>query len=108
MLYLVNAFSLQMLTHPVSTIFTSPMTAERARNAMISQHGVSAIGHLDTARVVGKDLCLPLMCSQQRIRLNQGDTLIVAQITGGRLPIDAEELPAYMELTYSHLEVRYT
>lgn len=75
---------------------------------MIAHRGISCMGHVDTARVVSNDLCLPTVCNRQSITLNQGDTLIVAQVTGGRLPTGTTELPAYCELVYFYVEVRYT
>lgn len=48
---------------------------------------VSAIGHADTAKVLG------LPCNRVTLKLTLGDILYVAQLQGGRLPEGTTTLP---------------
>lgn len=99
--YLSNAFSLQMmdptLTHLVKI---EPVEISEVANTDF----VSAIGHADTAKVVSGLLGKEVECQRINVRLEQGDTLYVAQVTGGRLPEGCTELPAGMSLAF--LKVR--
>ncbi len=47
----------------------------------------SAIGHADTARVLGVEM------NRVNVHLNKGDVAYVAQLTGGRLPEGSTTLP---------------
>jgi len=49
---------------------------------------VSAIGHTDTAAVLG------LPCNRINVKLGAGDVLYVAQLQGGRLPEGSTTLPS--------------
>lgn len=53
----------------------------------------SAIGHADTARVVGNILGKEIPCNRISIQLTDSDELYIAQMIGPRLPEGATELP---------------
>ena len=55
---------------------------------------VSAVGHPDTAAVLG------VPCNRMNVRLEKGDTLYVAQLTGGRLPEGCTTLPEGFSFTF--------
>lgn len=80
MSYLLNAFSLQMVTgFPVAVKFEEVTELPRGL--------VSAIGHQDTANVLGVDM------KRINVVLNAGDIFYVAQLQGGRLPEGSTTLP---------------
>ncbi len=79
MAYLLNAFSLQMVEAPCS------ITVEEV--ASLPDGLVSAIGHKDTAAVLGVEM------NRIEVHLATGDTAFVAQLTGGRLPEGSTTLP---------------
>ena len=80
MSYLLNAFSLQMVTgFPVNVKFEEVTELPRGL--------VSAIGHQDTANVLGVDM------KRINVVLNAGDIFYVAQLQGGRLPEGSTTLP---------------
>jgi hypothetical protein len=88
--YLANAFSLQMLQDfPCQVAFEelhgikATSILSQARKGIIK----SAIGHQDTANVLG----VPM--NRINVSLKKGDVAYVAQLTGGRLPEGATELP---------------
>ena len=79
-IYLANAFSLQML--PEDGASGEFEVVETLPDGL-----VSAVGHADTARVLGVE------CSRVSIKLERCDTLYVAQLMGGRLPEGTTKLP---------------
>ena len=98
-MYLLNAFSANMLADlPVSVNFAE-ITAADARLALacIEADGdswESAVGHADTAHVfeaVLGDVIVP--CNRVTVTLRPGDTAILGQYSGPRLPEGATALP---------------
>lgn len=77
--YLLNAFSLQMVDAPCIAIFKE---VNELPNGL-----TSAIGHQDTANVLG----VPM--NRINVHLAEGDTAYIAQLQGGRLPEGSTTLP---------------
>lgn len=89
--YLLNAFSLQMLQGDATVRFTEvPKLPEGL---------TSAIGHADTARVLG----VPM--NRINVTLKKGDVAYVAQLQGGRLPEGSTTLPEGFTFKYVKVEV---
>jgi hypothetical protein len=61
--------------------------------------GISAVGHEDTARVLGVE------CNRFNVTLKKGDTAFVAQLQGGRLPEGATTLPENFSFKFFKVEV---
>lgn len=102
MKYLSNAFSLQMIDlKGGSKIYVEPIKAEEVARMDL----VSVIGHADTATVVSDILGKEVACNRQSITLGYGDELIVAQLTGGRLPEGATTLPEGFQLEFLRVRV---
>lgn len=100
MIYLANSFSLQMLNlNMVSTVVTTPLTEEEVKE-ILSQGFVSAVGHADTANVLTTTLGLNIPMNRVNISLTPGDVLVVAQLTGGRLPEGSMTLPEGFSFKY--------
>lgn len=82
MIYIANAFSLQMLNlkekHAVSIVPCDGFPKD----------AVSVVGHPDTAAV------LRVAFNRVSVKLQAGDVLYVAQLVGGRLPEGSTSLPA--------------
>ena len=90
MLYLSNAFSLQMLdTSKTTSVSIKPISIDAVKTAGF----ISAVGHPDTAMVLTDMLGKDVPCNRVSIKLTPYDTLIVAQIIGGRLPAGTTKLP---------------
>ena len=79
-MYLLNAFSLQMISEFPSNVKFEEV--ETLPNGL-----VSAIGHQDTANVLG----VPM--NRVNVSLSKGDVAYIAQLQGGRLPEGATTLP---------------
>lgn len=89
--YLLNAFSLQMLSSfPASVVITEIKELPAGL--------ISAIGHADTARVLG------VAMNRVNVSLAKGDVCYVAQLQGGRLPEGATELPEGFSFKYLKVE----
>jgi hypothetical protein len=78
--YLLNAFSLQMLT-------TFPTNVKFEEVESLPEGLESAVGHQDTANVLG----VPM--NRVNVTLSKGDVAYVAQLQGGRLPEGSTTLP---------------
>lgn len=107
--FLVNAFSLQMIsnvTTATQVICTSPATTEEV--AALAQSGelVSAVGHPDTAAVLSTMLGAPVECKRVNVTLNSDDVLYVAQVLGGRLPEGATTLPEGFRMAFIRVSLQ--
>lgn len=88
-MFICNAFSLQMLTQFPARVTVQEITAEEVAKLPL----VSAIGHADTAAVLSNLLGQQLTANRINITLQPGESIIVAQLMGGRLPEGATTLP---------------
>lgn len=80
---LFNSFSLQMLNSFPSTIEFEEVTIDKEE----LKNYESYIGHADTAEILGVDL------NRSSASLSKGDTFLIAQLVGGRLPEGTKVLP---------------
>ena len=97
MKYIANAFSLQMLQGD-AIVDVRTITADEFEN--VKAEAISAVGHSDTAAVLG------VPCNRVNITLQQGDVLYVAQLVGGRLPEGTTTLPEGFSFKYVKLEIK--
>ena len=99
---LTNAFSLSML----------PMEAMNfVRVKKINPNEVptdieSAIGHVDTAKVVSSILGFEVKPNRVSIKMSESDVLYVAQYTGPRLPEGATTLPEGANIEFFEVTFR--
>ena len=90
-----NAVSLNMLPEGITSggiIFRRLSLSEAQRLVHEADTVVSAIGHADTARLVGQQLGIELAADRRSVQLGDEYTL-VAQYIGPRLPEGTTELP---------------
>jgi len=99
--YLGNAFSLQMVSAPAE-ISVAPVSVDEVAAASWQ----SVIGHADTASVVSGLLGRPAAFNRVNVKLQKGDVLYVAQVTGGRLPEGATTLPEGFKLIFLKVTVK--
>lgn len=90
-MFLLNAFSLQMVETPCSIKFTEVNS--------LPEGLTSAIGHQDTANVLG----VPM--NRMNVHLSKGDVAFVAQLMGGRLPEGSTSLPEGFHFKFIKVEV---
>ena len=98
MIYVSNAFSLGMIARDnLSRVRITPMACRPVLDGLAWQ---SAVGHADTAAVLG----VPM--ARITVALKPGDVLYVAQLRGGRLPEGCTTLPAGFEFDW--IAVQFT
>jgi len=85
-MYLLNAFSLQMVDVPCEISITEVSALPDGLE--------SAIGHQDTANVLGVKM------NRINVHLSKGDTAYIAQLVGGRLPEGTTTLPKGFSFKY--------
>lgn len=88
-----NAFSIQMIAsmHEASVSFKK-ISYKQAKNLLVGG-AESYIGHVDTAAVISSMLGLEIPAQRRFGTLMPGETAIIAQVLGGRLPEGATTLP---------------
>ena len=90
-MYLLNAFSANMLAEfPVSVRFTEISAAVMAE---LAQETMSAVGHADTAALFSAILGIEVPCNRVTVTLKSGESALLGQYTGPRLPEGATTLP---------------
>lgn len=90
-IYLLNAFSIQMVDLPCFVRFTEVTE--------LPEGLTSAIGHQDTANVLG----VPM--NRINVKLQNGDTAYIAQLQGGRLPEGCITLPDGFKFKFIKVKV---
>ena len=90
-MYLLNAFSLQMVDIPCVCKFSE---VEKLPEGL-----KSAVGHPDTAAVLGVTM------NRINVKLNRGDVAYIAQLQGGRLPEGSTTLPEGFSFKYIRVDV---
>jgi hypothetical protein len=91
--YLLNAFSIQMLSDYPCEVAFEEVDA-------LPEGLTSAIGHPDTAAVLGVEF------NRMNVNLKRGDVAYVAQILGGRLPEGCTKLPENFFMKYFKVTVK--
>lgn len=89
---LLNAFSLNMLSAKGGSFWFREIAASQVRAELASQLE-SCVGHADTAAVFADVLGVPVGCVRATVTLQPGETVLVGQYKGPRLPEGACTLP---------------
>ena len=90
--YLLNAFSLQMVD--TTNGFIHYQEVDKLPDGL-----TSAIGHQDTANVLGVSM------NRINVHLEPGDVAYIAQLQGGRLPEGATTLPDGFKFKFIKINV---
>lgn len=107
MVYIGNAFSLQMIdTDTTHNVTIKPLTIPEVDTILYDREFISCIGHPDTASVVDSMLEKTIPCNRVSVKLTEDDVLIVAQLVGGRLPEGATRVPEGFELKFLHVSLK--
>ena len=93
---LLNAFSINMFNPSICF----PVFREIDVNEVKTYPLESAIGHADTARILSGILGVDISTNRISVTLNSGDSAIVAQYIGPRLPEGATQLPEGAEIRF--------
>lgn len=99
-----NAFSLQMLNSFPCNVeieeVVDGLQIDLLLDAVKDGSIISAVGHQDTANVLG----VPM--NRINVSLNKGDILFVAQLQGGRLPEGCTKLPEGFSFKFLQVTVK--
>lgn len=90
---LLNAFSLNMLAAFPAVVQVREIPLTRAQG-ILAEDFESAVGHADTAAVFSSVLGLEIPANRATVALKSGDSAVVGQYRGPRLPEGATTLPA--------------
>jgi len=95
MIYLANALSINMFSHFTKPfkLNIKPISTAEASTILKSTKFTSAIGHADIANILTNILGVNVTPNRITLNINPGDTLIIAQYIGPRLPEGTTELP---------------
>ena len=110
MLYVLNAFSLNMLPEGSNAILVRDITREEAGLRIVRAYnggeGVChAVGHADTAAVMSEQLGIIIEPNRVTVELRPRDTAIVGQCSGPRLPEGETKLPEGAAIRWILVEV---
>lgn len=111
-LYLLNAFSLNMLEDAGEMIPRRIDVIEVPagwvhRTLLSPEEGyVSAVGHADTAEIFSDILGFEIPYKRVTVSLKTGDDAIVGQYIGPRLPEGTKTLPEGATIKWLYLKVR--
>ena len=106
MIYLTNAFSLNMLKPGCpAEISVRPLTVQEVVDFDKAADLVSAVGHPDTAQVFSAILGFPVEAHRIDVKLGVQGSLIVGQYSGPRLEEGATELPAGAKIKWFLVDV---
>lgn len=102
-MYLLNAFSLNMLDGS-AVVGVVRLSAQEAA-IMLASGFKSAVGHADTAEVMSSILGLPVETNRETVSLRFGDSAVIGQYSGPRLPEGAKTLPEGAEIRWFYVEI---
>lgn len=103
--YLLNAFSLSMLSF-TETVLRDTVVSEEAVAHRLRVWGFqSGVGHADTAALFSGCLKVPVEVNRVSVTLQPGDIAIVGQYSGPRLPEGATQLPEGAKLVWHAVEI---
>lgn len=98
---LLNAFSLNMFNPSSCFPIFREVNVDEVKNTSL----VSAIGHADTANVLSNILERNIPVNRSTVSLAEGDSAIVAQYIGPRLPEGATTLPEGARIKFYHVKM---
>ena len=101
---LCNAFSLNMMSSMTSTIETQELTIPEVKKAL-GEGYESAMGH--STELVSALLGMDIPVNRSNNKIQNGESILVAQYVGPRLPEGATELPEGATLKFIKVTVTY-
>ena len=105
-MYITNAFSLNMISDRVCAAGRASFREISVSEAIeLAQRLESAVGHPDTAAVFTDVLGSEVKVNRMMIALNEGDSLLVGQYRGPRLPEGAKTLPEGATIKWYLVEI---
>jgi len=91
MKYILNAFSLNMVGNFPCNLAVDEVSVGVAR--VLAANVTSGVGHADTAAVFSSVLGMNIPMNRATFTLTQGDSVLVGQYSGQRMPEGSTTLP---------------
>lgn len=91
-MFLLNSFSLNMLTRPAKPLIED-ISLEEAKK-LLQDGFTSAVGHTDTANILADLIQIPVEPARITVSLEKGEVALIGQYIGPRLPEGTTTLPA--------------
>ena len=101
-----NAFSIQMISSMEEASVSFKKISIGQAKSLLADGVESYIGHAETAQVVSAMLGLEVPAQRRFGTLAPGETAIVAQVIGGRLPEGATTLPEGFSIQFFQVTVQ--
>lgn len=98
-MFIANAFSAQMIAG-INNGVSMDVRFQPASTEDIAGITASAVGHQDTANVLSKILGREVAVNRVDVKLDDGDSIIIAQVVGGRLPEGCTVLPEGVRIVF--------
>lgn len=100
---LLNSFSFNMVSAFPVVVKAKEISLEEAK--VLAADAQSAVGHVDTANVFAEQLDVPVPAARVTVSLHSGDTVLVGQYRGPRLPEGCTTLPAEATIQWLLIEL---
>jgi hypothetical protein len=108
MLYVANAFSINMLPQsPFCVVNFRKLTTQEAREILSSKPFHSYIGHPDIAHIASQLLGVQLEVNRETLTLQEDDFVLVIQYRGPRLPEGTTQLPEGAQIELWLVDIYY-
>jgi hypothetical protein len=108
MLYITNAFSINMLPQTsFCAVNFHKLTTEEARQCLSRHPFRSYIGHPDIAALASQILGVQLEVNRETLTLQEDDFVLVIQYRGPRLPEGATQLPKGAQVEFWFVDIYY-
>ena len=111
MMYIANAFSINMLAYYSAIVKVEPISIQEVGFWLAAEHVESAVGHESTVAVInaaleaaGYDECT-IECKRSTIQVGPSEKVIVAQYKGPRLEEGTKVLPEGATLEWYMVKV---
>jgi len=101
-----NSFSLNMLDEDVELLVCSIDVAGVKDLIKNPRFRGSVVGHQDTANIYSQLLGIDVKSNRESVTLNRGDTLLVGQYSGPRLPEGSTSLPEGAKIKWLIVRVK--
>ena len=101
--YLLNGFSFLMSQLDAGTIDYEFISSEEARSMCLN--ATPKVGQKNLAKVLSNEFGFPVEYNPGNIELKHGDEIIVAYITGKKLPDTATTLPRNVVIEYVRADI---
>jgi len=103
MVYLANAFSLNMLSGLPCYLKVARLSVEQVKEMLPGARSV--VGHVQSAALFSAVLGEEIQCRRDTVTLLVGDRVVVGQYRGPRLPEGAMELPPGAAIEWNMVEI---